>query len=334
MKNFVALSLKGQTGAIIVAVLVALSVLAFFAMVIAIFGRRSTSVSSRIEGYDVAGTPIGPASDSSAFESSFMNSAVGMTERLATRFGLFGRIESALEQSEIPLRAGEIIFLCVVGTVIAGMIGFILTANILFGLIIMMAVGSIPLLLLSRRRSKTLRQFEEQLPDVLTLLSGTLRSGFSLLQGLEATALEAPEPTRRELLRAYQEARMGKSVQESLNDVADRMESADLGWTVVAISIQQEVGGNLAELLDTVANTMNQRERLRREVRALTGEGRISALVLFLFPPGFALLMYGMQPDYISKLFANTGGIIASVIAGVLMVLGGLWLKKIVKLEV
>ncbi len=334
MMTVVAISLKGQTGAIIVAVLVALAVLAFVAMVVAIFGRRSASVTSRIEGYDLVGTQGEAVAEPAAFESSFMTSAVGMTERLATRFGLFGRIESALEQSEIPLRAGEIIFLCILGTIISGILAFILSANILIALIVMMMVGSIPLLLLSRVRAKTLRLFEEQLPDVLTLLAGTLRSGFSLLQGLEVTAKEAPEPASREFLRAYQEARMGRSIDECLNDVADRMESADLGWTVVAINIQQEVGGNLAELLDTISNTMNQRERLRREVRALTGEGRFSAIVLFIFPIAFAAIMYALQPGYISKLFNNTGGIIACVVAATLMVIGGLWLKKIVKLVV
>lgn len=326
--------LSGRTGAIISAVIVFFAVLACVAMIIVIFGRRPQSVSSQIEAYDWSSGESSDGRDSNAFESNFMNAAVDATERLANRFGVMGRIESTLEQSEIPLRSGEIVFLAVVGTLVIGLIGFILSANLLVALILMAFAGAVPLLLLSRKRSSILRRFEEQLPDVLTLLAGTLRSGFSLLQGLEATAAEAPEPAGRELRRAYQETRMGKSVQESLNDVADRMESQDLGWTVVAIGIQQDVGGNLAELLDSVASTMNQRERLRREVRALTGEGRISALVLFLFPPGFTMLMYGMQPEYISKLFANTGGIIASVVAATLMVLGGLWLKRIVRLDV
>ena len=314
--------------------LAGLAVLGLVGAVVVIFGRRTASVSTRIHGYDSSsGTALGPV-DESAFELGFMNSAVGATERLASRFGLMGRIESALEQTEIPMRAAEVVFLCIVGTVVSGIVTFVLTENIIIALGVMVIIGAIPLVVLSRRRAKLLRDFETQLPDILTLLAGTLRSGFSLLQGLEATALEAPEPAGRELRRAYQEARLGKSIEESLNDVADRMESADLGWTVVAISIQQEVGGNLAELLDSVAFTMNQRERLRREVRALTGEGRMSAVVLFLFPPAFAFMMYSLQPNYINKLFTNTSGIIAVVIASVMMCIGGLWLKRIVHLEV
>ncbi len=334
MNTFLGASfLSGTTGAILVAVLVALAVGGLVAMVVVIFGRRAPSVSHRIEGYELGGT-ASSIEEGAAFESSLMNSAVGATERLANRFGLMGRVESALEQSKIPLRAGEIVFLGVVGVLVVGLLALVLTTNLLIALIAMTLAAALPFLLLGRKRTQTLRDFEAQLPDVLTLLAGTLRSGFSLLQGLETTANEAPEPAGRELRRAYQEARLGKSIEEALNDVADRMESKDLGWTVVAIGIQQEVGGNLAELLDTVAGTMNQRARLRREVRALTGEGRFSGLVLFLFPPVFTLLMYAVQPSYISKLFADTGGIIAVVIAAVLMVVGGLWLSRIVKLEV
>lgn len=329
-----ALALEGTTGAIIVALLAGLAVLALVASIVLIFGRRTASVSTRIQGYDTnPGVATGTAPES-AFELGFMNSAVGATERLANRFGLMGRIESALEQTEIPLRAAEVVFLCIVGTIVSGILTFIVSQNIIIALGVMLIIGAVPLVMLSRRRVKLLRDFETQLPDILTLLAGTLRSGFSLLQGLEATALEAPEPAGRELRRAYQEARLGKSIEEALNDVADRMESADLGWTVVAISIQQEVGGNLAELLDSVAFTMNQRERLRREVRALTGEGRMSAVVLFLFPPLFAFTMYALQPNYINKLFSNTAGIVSCVVAAIMMCVGGLWLKRIVHLEV
>lgn len=330
----VALALNGTSGAIIVAVLAAAAVLGLVAAIVVIFGRRTASVSNRIQGYDAELIPAGPRAEESAFELGFMNSAVGATERLANRLGLMGRIESSLEQIEIPMRAAEAVFLAVVATIVVGMLGLILTGNLIIALGLMLIVGAIPFLFLNRKRVQTIRAFETGLPDILTLLAGTLRSGFSLSQGLEATAQEAAEPAGRELRRAYQETQLGKSIEESLNDVADRMECPDLGWTVVAIGIQQEVGGNLAELLDSVANTMNQRERLRREVRALTGEGRISALVLFLFPPTFAFIMYALQPDYIGKLFSNTGGIIACVIASVLMCIGGLWLKRIVRLDV
>ena len=142
-----------------------------------------------------------------------------------------------------------------------------------------------PVMYLEMRRKKRLRKFETQLPDVLNLLAGSMRAGFSFAQGLEAVAEEASEPSKRELQRVYAESRLGRPIEDALEDSADRMHSIDLVWAVMAIRIQREVGGNLAELLDTVAETMTERERLRHEIVALTAEGRLSAWVLGVSTP-------------------------------------------------
>ena len=142
---------------------------------------------------------------------------------------------------------------------------------------------------LNYRKRQRLLRFERQLPDTLTLLASSLRAGFSLMQGLEAVASEIADPMRRELQRVFTEVRLGRSVEDALGDAAARMESRDLEWAVMAIRIQREVGGNLAELLDTVADTMVKRERVRRELRALTAEGRMSAIVLSIISPVLGL---------------------------------------------
>ena len=136
--------------------------------------------------------------------------------------------------------------------------------------------------LASRRKKK----FTAQLPDTLQLLSGTLRAGYSMMQGVEAVSQEIDDPMGRELRRVVTEARLGRPLEESLDSSAERMASADFAWAVMAIRIQREVGGNLSELLMTVADTMTQRERLRRDISALTAEGRISAIVLAILPVG------------------------------------------------
>ena len=140
-------------------------------------------------------------------------------------------------------------------------------------------------------------KFENQLPDTLNLLSTSLRAGYSLLQALEAVASEAPEPTGREFGRAINETRLGRSPVDSLKDVAERMESVDFDWAVLAISIQREVGGNLAEVLQTAAETMLHRNRLRREMKALTAEGRISAIVLSALPILLFAFLFLSNPD-------------------------------------
>jgi tight adherence protein B len=138
----------------------------------------------------------------------------------------------------------------------------------------------------------------------------------------------------RELRRVLAEARLGRPMEEALQDVAVRMQSLDFDWAVMAIRIQREVGGNLAELLSTVADTMVQRSRLRGEVKTLTAEGRLSAIIMGLLPLGLGGFMFMSSPEYIETLFQSVAGwvmVIGSAVAGLA---GFAWLQKIIKIEV
>ncbi len=138
----------------------------------------------------------------------------------------------------------------------------------------------------------------------------------------------------RELRRVLAEARLGRPLEDALADVAVRMESKDFDWSVMAIRIQREVGGNLAELLQTVAETMVERSRLRGEVKALTAEGRISGIIMGLLPVGLGLFMFTASPDYIDDLFSSVTGW-AMVVGSVVMAIAGFgWIQKIIKIEV
>jgi tight adherence protein B len=194
------------------------------------------------------------------------------------------------------------------------------------------AIG--PFAYLNNRDRQRKSAFERLLPDTLTLLASSLRAGFSLMQGLEAVAQETTDPMRGELQRVFTEVRLGRSIEDALGDAADRMNSDDLRWTVMAIRIQREVGGNLAVLLDTVADTMVKRERVRRELKALTAEGRLSAIVLSLLTPLLALAIWLIQPSYLYPLTHDFFGIMGLIVAGILSVVGWIWLQKIVDIEV
>jgi tight adherence protein B len=161
-----------------------------------------------------------------------------------------------------------------------------------------------------------------------------MRAGFSFAQGLEAVSEEASEPSKRELQRVYAESRLGRPIEDALEDSADRMQSIDLVWAVMAIRIQREVGGNLSELLMTVAETMTQRERLRRDVKSLTAEGRISAYVLAILPVALGFAMFAINPDYMQTLFDETVGKIALGTAIIMMIGGFIWMQSIVKIDV
>ena len=182
--------------------------------------------------------------------------------------------------------------------------------------------------------SREKKKFEQQLPDTLTLMSTSLRAGYSLLQATEAVASEAPNPTAREFGRAISEARLGIAVTDTLNGIVDRMQSEDFEWAVMAIDIQREVGGNLAEVLQTVADTMRARNRLKGEIRALTAEGRISAAVLGSLPFLMFLFLWTSNRTYLQPLLDETLGQIAIGVGVILIAAGIFWLKKIVDIEV
>ena len=266
-------------------------------------------------------------------ETKVMQRVVGITGRLADRAGLLTRTENALEQADLPLRPPEALFFYFAGVFVIAVFGaLMLPPPAALG--VFCAAAVIPPVLLHRRRKKRLRNFQMQLPDTLNLLSGSMRAGFSFAQGLETVANEAAEPTRRELQRVFTESRLGRPIEDALEDSAQRMASVDLMWAVMAIRIQREVGGNLAELLDTVADTMTQRERIRGEIKALTAEGRFSGWILGIFPIAFAGVLYIVQPDYISVLFDATMGLVALGVSLVMTGVGFLWLRKILAIEV
>jgi tight adherence protein B len=191
-----------------------------------------------------------------------------------------------------------------------------------------------PPAVLSFLAARRLRKFNSQLPDTLQLLASSLRAGFSFLQGVEAVAQESSDPMGAELRRVIVEARLGRPVEESLDECAARMKSDDFAWAVMAVNIQREVGGNLAELLQTVSVTMIERERLRRDVKGLTAEGRMSAMVLGCLPPGLGAVFYVTNPGYIKVLFNHLGGQIALGVAVTAMLIGFFWMKKIVDIKV
>jgi tight adherence protein B len=296
-----------------------------------VFGKREARIERRLAGYDVheSMTPIGQETSDSMY---LVQQASVVAERIAGA-SVLEKVEQLLDQAKLPLRPAEFLVYAPVGALVAAVFAYLVFGPVL-AVVVMIGLFASPFIILKRRSATRLKRFQSQLPDALNLLAGSMRAGFSFMQGLEAVAEEASEPIRGELQRAFTESRLGRPVEEALDDAARRMESRDLAWAVMAIRIQREVGGNLAELLDTVAETMTHRERLRREIKSLTAEGRMSAIVLSIFPPAFALMLFVLQPGYMNLLFQETIGIICVIGGAILSVVGWFWLSRIVKIEV
>lgn len=266
--------------------------------------------------------------------SAILQRAVALTGQFAERRGLLERVEHMLERANLPLRAAEAIFFSLVAVVLVGVLAAAASGSLVIGVIVLVIAALVPPAVVFFMAERRRAQFQEQLPDLLALLASTLRSGYSLMQGVEAAAQEVIEPTKRELQRVVTEARLGMPLEDALQNVALRMNSRDFEWAVMAIGIQRAVGGNLAELLDTVSDTMRARDRLRRDIKSLTAEGRVSAIVLGILPIAIGLVIYVLNPDYIESLFDRTLGLIMLGGAGILMVVGFGWMYKIIDIEV
>jgi len=260
--------------------------------------------------------------------------AVALTEQVAERRDILSRTEAALERANLPLRAGEALFFYAAVVVVATMLVLVLSESVFLGLIVGLFAALIPVATVSFLAGRRRRQFMALLPDTLSLLAGTLRAGYSLMQGVEAVSQEVAEPMGLELRRVVTEARLGRPLEEALDGVAERMASPDFAWAVMAIRIQREVGGNLSELLLTVAETMIQRERLRRDVAALTAEGRMSAYILIALPVGLGAVMFVMNKEYTSKLLNTTVGNVMLGVAVLSAGIGYLWMRKIINIRI
>lgn len=268
-------------------------------------------------------------------DSAVARSALELAGRVVQGRDLDTGLALKLDAAGIPLKPAEWMLIHVGITLLAALVftllsGFNLVATLL-GLVLGLAV---PYLYMARKESRRLASFSAQLPETLQLLAGSMAAGYSLPQALDAVVREASPPMSAELNRALVETRLGVPVEDALETVARRMNSMDFAWVVMAIRIQREVGGNLSEILTTVAATMRERERLRRQVQVLSAEGRLSAIILGALPLVLLVYFVLIRPEYIGLLITSPIGILMIVVGLMLMVAGAFWLRRVVKVEV
>lgn len=260
--------------------------------------------------------------------------AVSAVNRMMTS-GTQERLGRRLDLAGVTRKPGEWALLggCL-GVVIAATLSLV-TSYVLLGVLAGAVIGwlsmrlSLSLRILHRRSA-----FSDQLADILQLVASTLQAGFSLPQALDAVVREQSQPAAGEFSRALAEARIGARLEDGLDAVATRMDSDDLHWTVMAIRIQQGVGGNLAEVLLTISTTIRERAAMRRQVRALSAEGRLSAYILVALPLIVATWLFISSATYMRPLYTTAfGEVILSLAAG-LIVVGALWMHRVIKVEV
>jgi tight adherence protein B len=255
-------------------------------------------------------------------------------KRFADARGFSARIDAELEAAGASFRSGEFVVLSVIAALVGVVLAAALLRNPLLALLIGAVAGAGPTLALRMSIKRRAEKLRDQLPDVLTIMASSLRAGHSFMQSLDTTAKEIPKPAATEFQRVVSEIRLGRATDEALEALAARVGSPDFLWAVLAVNIQREVGGNLAEILDNVADTLRERATMRRQVNVLTAEGRLSAWVLALLPMAIAFYMFVVNPEYIGLLVTTNLGRIMLGIALGLLVGGILWMRKIVDIDV
>jgi tight adherence protein B len=251
---------------------------------------------------------------------------------LFERVGLRRRLRTALDRAGSRAEVDEVSTRLVLGSVVVGSI-----AGVTVGPVAALgAVAAVPIgveLVLARRAAARRDAFAEQLAGTLRTMVAGLRAGYSLPQAFEAVAQVGAEPTSSEFARLLAEVRVGRDLDEALRDLGQRVACSDFDWVAIALEVNAEAGGDLSEVLETVERTIRERSSLGRTIRSLSAEGRASAATIFALPfVTFGVIALG-SPDYVGLFLTDPTGIAMAVAALVLLAVGGLWLRRIIRVE-
>jgi len=254
--------------------------------------------------------------------------------RTLERNNVFERIKLEVAQAGLRLRPSEYVGVIAVSTVLFPALALLLTRNPL--VLGALAVGgfSLPQLIVKALQAQRKLRFAAQLPDALILIASSIRSGYSFLRAIQVVADQMPAPMSEEFSRIIKETNLGGSLEQSFRAVLKRVPSYDFDLVITAVLIQMQVGGNLADILDTIAETIRERVKLQREISALTAEGRLSGIICFLMPVFLAVVMTVLNPEYMAPLYNTPVGMSMLISAFVLQCLGGLIIKKMLSVDV
>jgi tight adherence protein B len=262
-----------------------------------------------------------------------LEAGVGFAQAALERANLMARVSEMLEHARLPMRPGEFVLMSGGISVFGALLAWFFTGQsvmaLLVAVLLVLASWRYVLFKISRRR----KAFEEQFPEALSLVASSLQAGHTFLRAIQMMVEEASPPLSEEFERVIAETRLGDPLVDALERMAHRLQQKDLAWVVQAIRIQQEVGGRLADLLFTLADFMRAREELRREVRVLTAEGRMSAYVMGALPVFTFGAIQMAAPGYMKPMLH--GGGLAALAGAAGMVAFGVWLiMRMVKVEV
>ncbi|TEU01097.1 MAG: secretion system protein [Anaerolineales bacterium] len=258
-------------------------------------------------------------------------------ERAGEGSDLFANISRDLARADLKLRPAEYVAVIVISIFAFGVIGFIISYSMIFAFVGMIVGAFVPRMYVKRQEKGRLKKFDNQLSDMLNLTVNGLRAGFSTLQALEAVSRELPPPINDEFHRVVQEMQLGIPMEDALDHLLRRINSEDLDLVITAINVQREVGGNLAEILDSISFTIRERVRIKGEIAALTAQGSATAWVISAMPVILTALLFLINRDYIMQFFnpeTRSCGIPLITLAAIMVITGFIATQKIVDIDI
>lgn len=297
------------------------------------FAHQKAAPADRIESWISAYSE--PESEQSKTERTGVLSALGgQAERLGIGRRIMERTHIELIRADIPLTGYEFNIARLGIGLALGLVVALPTRNAAVGLLAVPGVWLLAGAYVQSKKSKRLRQFGNQLGDALMLFSNSLRAGFSFMQAVSSVAREMPDPISKEFTLLLKEMSLGLSVEKGLSNLMLRVPLADLELLVLAILIQKEVGGNLAEIIDTIASTIRERITIQREIKALTAQGKLSGIVVGLLPVFLGIMMAVINLEYVIVLFTHPLGRMMVASGLISMAFGVFIISRIVNIEV
>ena len=265
--------------------------------------------------------------------SAFIEPGVELVQGALERMNLQSRLIQNLERARIPIRPGEFVLVAAVSGILGAAVGELLTGRIVIAVVALFAMPWLCWRIVKIKVSRRSVAFERQLPDALSLIAGSLEAGHTFLRAVEMMVEESEAPLSEEFERLLSETRLGDPLMDALDRMNVRLAIPDLAWVIQALRIQQTVGGKLADLLNTLSEFMRQREEIRREVRVLTAEGRLSGNILGALPLFFMLIMQVLNPSWMTPMFHGYGPLVLGG-AGLSVLIGVGIIRKMARVDV
>ncbi len=319
-----------STLGVLIAILIGLAIMAVFAGLLAIMARES--VADRM--YEIVHSEVKDQGGARIDFAASRKSALRLMDQRFLARGIGKGIAENLLQADIKLTVTEYVLIVVGVTVLGGLAGFAISRHPISAVVAGILAFFMPGIFVSWRRAKRRRDFGKQLADAVMQIAGSLRAGYSLVQSMDTVAKQLSPPAGDEFLRVVREVQLGQTLATALDHFMERIKSDDLAMIVSAINIHQQVGGNLAGILEVVGETIRERVRIKQEIGVLTAQQRISGYVLAALPIALAAILLIINPTYETRLFTPGPTLCIPTGSGLLMVIGFFIIRRIVDIDV